>query len=621
MTPEDIGDIFQALEDALFAMAIRTMKHHENWEQEEGFQWTQWQAEQIQGLRAYRQNVKELTDYYFNLAKKGIESYLRQAYRNSIDDAAETARALMLQNGRMAQFSQQFFGVNSKKLDVLINEAVQNIDTKRYAAINRMNYGYTEMLRRADIFAQSGSFTIPQAVDMAANDFLSAGLNCVEYSNGNRVNIASYAEMALRTSSSEVTRQANGDVRDELGEYLVVSNVIGITCPICQKWQGKVMIDDVYSNGKPDGKHKLVSESKTDGFMHPNCRHQLFMYIEGVTNVADLPNDVQTRERYDAEQKQRYYERQIRKYKRLRDGAVDPANRKKYDARVKEWTAKHDEHIAKHDYLRKNPKRLAPGYTGNGKPSGIPPKMSDAEIDKKVLELRHVQESISGWGKKEDIIRDFGDLDSYFGADMSEQKQKFIDVQNEIDKLLTQRSKPELVINGKTIGDPMTIDEALKGSNPNFNKGGEYITNCQRCVQTYEFRRRGYDVEALPDTNSGIITWGNECFVDVNGSVPKFKIDFKPGNIYLTEQNIRDELAAAPNGSRHIIYIQWDGTQNAHVFIAEKEGEVTRFIDPQSGDNDVEHYFTLGREGAYNILRIDDKQLTDDMTLINATMR
>jgi hypothetical protein len=360
MTPEDIGDIFQALEDALFDMAIKTMKHHENWEQEEGFQWTQWQAEQIQGLRAYRQNVAALTDYYFTLAKQGIEAYLRQAYRNSVDDAAETARTIMMQTGRLARFSQQFFGVNSKKLDVLINEAIQNIDTKRYAAINRMNTGYTDMLRKADIFAQSGSFTIPQAVDMAAKDFLSAGLNCVEYSNGNRVNIASYAEMALRTSSSEVTRQANGDVRDELGEYLVVSNVIGITCPICQKWQGKVLIDDVYASGKPDGKHKLVSQAKAAGFMHPNCRHQLYMYIPGLTEIADLPDTKITRERYKAEQQQRYQERQIRKYKRLRDGAMDPANRQKYDARVKEWTQRHNEFLEEHDYLRKNPKRLAP---------------------------------------------------------------------------------------------------------------------------------------------------------------------------------------------------------------------------------------------------------------------
>lgn len=358
MTPEDIGDIFQALEDALFAMAIRTMKHHENWEDEEGFQWTQWQAEQIQGLRAYRQNVRALTDYHFMLTKNAIESYLREAYRNSVDDAAETARQIMTLAGRTAEFSQQFFGVNSQKLDILINEAIQNIDTKRYAVINRMNSGYTDMLRRADIFAQSGSYTIPQAVDMAAKDFLSAGLNCVEYSNGNRVNIASYAEMALRTSSSEVTRQANGDVRDELGEHLVVSNVIAMTCPICQKWQGKVMIDDVYSNGKPDGKHKLVSESKADGFMHPNCRHQLYMYIPGLTEIADLPDTKITRERYKAEQQQRYQERQIRKYKRLRDGAMDPGNRQKYDARVKEWTERHDKFLENRDYLRRNPKRV-----------------------------------------------------------------------------------------------------------------------------------------------------------------------------------------------------------------------------------------------------------------------
>ena len=390
MTPEDIGDIFQALEDALFAMAIRNLKRHENWEEEEGFQWTQWQAEQIAGLREYRQNVTALTNYHFDLAKKAVEVFLKEAYENSVDDAAETAARLLGTSilgeyGRDVGLAQRFFGVNYKKMDIIINEAIQNIDTKRYAAINRMNSGYMDVLRKADIFAQSGSYTIPQAVDMASKDFLSAGLNCVEYRNGHRVSIASYSEMALRTSSSEVTRQANGDVRNELEEYLVVSNVIGITCPICQKWQGKVLIDDVYADGKPDGKHKLVSDAKADGFMHPNCRHQLYMYIPGLTEVADLPETEETREKYDAEQKQRYYEREIRKYKRLRDGAVDPADRQKYNARVKEWNQRLNDHLAENDYLRKNPKRLAPGYTGNGKPEVT--LLGDSIIDKPVIPI------------------------------------------------------------------------------------------------------------------------------------------------------------------------------------------------------------------------------------------
>lgn len=367
MTPEDIGDIFQELEDNLFALAIRNIKRHENWEEAEGFKWTQWQAEQIAGLREYRKNVQVLTDYHFDKAKDAIKEYLKEAYDESVDDAENTARRILGRFGLNGQMSQNFFGVNSNKLDIIINEAVQNVDTKRYAAINRMNSGYTDFLRRADMFAQSGSYTIPQAVDMASKDFLAAGLNCVEYSNGNRVNIASYTEMALRTSSAEVTRQANGDVRDEFGEYLVVSNVIGMTCPYCQKWQGRVLIDDVYSDGKPDGKHPTVSEAKADHFLHPNCRHQLYMYIPGVTKVADLPDDIETKEHYKAEQKQRYYEREIRKYKRLRNGAVDPENRRAYDARVKEWAAKYDQHLKEHEYLRRNSKRLAPGYTVNGK--------------------------------------------------------------------------------------------------------------------------------------------------------------------------------------------------------------------------------------------------------------
>ncbi len=380
MTPEDIGDIFQELEDILFAMAIRNMDAHKNWEKDEGFKWTQWQAEQIKGLREYREKVNIITNKGFDEANEAVKQFLQEAYEGSVDDAAGMA----VKAGK-GDIRPAFFGVNSDKMNTLLDEAVKDIDTKRYACINRMNSGYTDFLRKADIFAQSGSMTISQALDYAMKDFLAAGLNCVEYSNGNRVNIASYAEMALRTSSSEVTRQANGDVRNALDEYLVVSNVIGMTCPYCQKWQGQVLIDDVYSDGKPDGEHRLVSQAKADHFLHPNCRHQLFMYIEGITEIADFPNDVETKEHYKAEQQQRYQERQIRKYKRLRDGAVDPADRQKYDARVKEWTEQHDEYLKEHPYLRKNPKRLAPGYTGNGRPQATP--LGDSITDKPVIPI------------------------------------------------------------------------------------------------------------------------------------------------------------------------------------------------------------------------------------------
>lgn len=45
---------------------------------------------------------------------------------------------------------------------------------------------------------------------MATADFLDKGINCIEYKNGNRVNISSYAEMALRTASQRATFLGEG---------------------------------------------------------------------------------------------------------------------------------------------------------------------------------------------------------------------------------------------------------------------------------------------------------------------------------------------------------------------------------------------------------------------------
>lgn len=48
-------------------------------------------------------------------------------------------------------------------------------------------------------------------------------------------------------------------------------------------------------------------------------------------------------------------------------------------------------------------------------------------------------------------------------------------------------------------GAPMSMAQASVGTNPHYNPSFDaYSSNCQRCVLTYEARRRGYDVTALP---------------------------------------------------------------------------------------------------------------------------
>ena len=65
--------------------------------------------------------------------------------------------------------------------------------------------------------------------------------------------------------------------------------------------------------------------------------------------MPTIPDEKKALEYYEAEQRQRYIERQIRKYKRLAEGSIDEENRKKYNAKVREWQK------IMRDFLEENP--------------------------------------------------------------------------------------------------------------------------------------------------------------------------------------------------------------------------------------------------------------------------
>lgn len=165
-------------------------------------------------------------------------------------------------------------------------------------------------------------------------------------------------------------------------------------------------------------------------------------------------------------------------------------------------------------------------------------------------------------------------------------------------------------------GTPMEIKQAVVGANPNYSTGREYKINCQRCVQTYELRRRGYDVIAKPKpTGTNTVVWGSECFTQPGQQA------YQQFTFHQTEAAIKRELAAAPDGARYTIYVQWKGRgSGAHVFIAEKYNGVIHYVDPQPGKEDVSHYFANGRKGCFGFFRMDDKQITTDQNIIATTV-
>ena len=123
--------------------------------------------------------------------------------------------------------------------------------------------------------------------------------------------------MAIRTAKKRAFLTGEGEMRKEWGVSLVLTSQYGNSSPTCYPFQNKVCIDDVFSGGKPDGVHPLLSDFMKSGFYHPNCRHTHSSYFENITSKRKDLDKTETSEHYTLEQEQRRNERQIRKYRLL----------------------------------------------------------------------------------------------------------------------------------------------------------------------------------------------------------------------------------------------------------------------------------------------------------------
>ena len=210
---------------------------------------------------------------------------------------------------------------------------------------------------------QSGAVTLNKAIDMATRDFLSKGINSIKYSDGKNVNIATYAEMCLRTANHRAKLLGEGSKRDEWGIHLVVVSAHANTCKLCAKWQGKILIDDVFSHPSSEyinqykDKYELLSTAVKDGLMHVNCRHNIVTYFEGVTSVPVIQDEDEAVNMYREEQKQRAFERAIRKQKRIIEGTCDEVQLQQEEVKLKALEKSLREHLKKYTELRRNSER------------------------------------------------------------------------------------------------------------------------------------------------------------------------------------------------------------------------------------------------------------------------
>lgn len=235
---------------------------------------------------------------------------------------------------------------------------------------------FVRALDRAYLKVTTGAFDYNTATTDAIKELCDQGIKSIEYPSGRTDTLEVAVRRAVITGVNQTALKLQDKLADEFECDLVeVSAHEGARqTPQGEPanhayWQG-----GIYSRSGTDKKYKSLVEvtgyGTGEGLGGWNCRHSMFPHFEGQKpvytkqeledlNKKTIEYNGKKLSVYEASQKQRYFERQIRKWKRQAKAlqSVDKPSEKE-QAKVKEWENKLNDFVEqtgqKRRYEREN---------------------------------------------------------------------------------------------------------------------------------------------------------------------------------------------------------------------------------------------------------------------------
>lgn len=180
---------------------------------------------------------------------------------------------------------------------------------------------YINALDKAILKMTSGAFSFDRAAEDAVRELAHSGLRKIDYASGRSYQLDTAARMCLRTSSAQLSARISMHNCDMTGTDLVEVDKHWGARPEHAEWQGKI-----YSRSGKNKKYPNFSICRygaVDGLCGVNCRHSFYPFFEGISEPNQWESEPEPKDYngktynyYEATQKQRQMERDIRATKR-----------------------------------------------------------------------------------------------------------------------------------------------------------------------------------------------------------------------------------------------------------------------------------------------------------------
>lgn len=279
-----------------------------------------WNEQKLKDISDLRTEIGATVRRLGNMTDEQMQEAIKTAYRKGVHSAERDFNAAL---SAVADIQ------IPASVNRLVTESLRVVQISRMRILRNTEDAYRNIIAQTSTGVLLGTKTRRQVAQEALNRFADAGITGFIDKRGRRWDMASYAEMATRTTTGQAAIQGHIDRQAQLGRDLVVVSDHADECPKCAPWEGKIL-----SLSGRDREYPSFDSARGDGLFHPNCRHTITGYIPGLTVIE---RGVSSPEGYKLTQQQRENERAIRKWKRREATAVDPVERDRAARKVREW--------------------------------------------------------------------------------------------------------------------------------------------------------------------------------------------------------------------------------------------------------------------------------------------
>ncbi|WP_432110793.1 phage minor capsid protein [Streptomyces sp. YPW6] len=346
-----VRDLYEDAEQRLLGITARQLA--------DGYEAPGWAVAKLRDIQPLRRAAQQVVDSLSTALDLEVWDVVAEAYNVG-------ARAGLAELGALGDDDARRIAETTpatRAVDRLAQEAVDLVTETHRGILRGVEDGYRKVIAEVAATPLLGIDTRRQATQRAMERFADRGFRTFVDRSGRAWQMTSYAEMAARTAVGRAAVEGHTDRLRAAGLDLVIVSNAPHECPLCKPFEGKVLSID-----GPDGPREVTVEhvieddrtvrvrvagslngARARGFQHPNCRHSVAAYLPGVTRVPEEASE--DPDGYEATQKQRAIERNIRKWKKRAAAALTPEAKKAAEARVRAWQGRMRGHLADHPEL------------------------------------------------------------------------------------------------------------------------------------------------------------------------------------------------------------------------------------------------------------------------------